>query len=388
MNARRLLTLPLMLTATAALAVLPGTAVYLPSVGRLQGECPGNPPVCAQWRTTAWIFNPSTTETATVDVAFLVRDDDNQTPLTEQVSVGPGGSQELDDLFQTLFHLDDVKGALRFTSNKSVVVTGRIYDANVQTNKGTGTAGQFFRGAAATEAIGTGESVDLIGLAQDDTGAWRTNFGFVETTGQTCTVTVQAFDTLGAPLGGARTFSVLPYSQRQYGIGEIQGGPGLNRRLRVAVTDGEGKVIAFGSRIDNRTGDPSTVEMAGQGRDGVYLATLDKTTYDTPMAFTVAGGQLTRLDATILVTAEDVAACQGGELFRIAGPLAQPVVLEEGGGFSFVVTSVVDGATVSLQIDGAITVNSALSGTVAQAVSNAGTCSGSKTWPLIGARQP
>lgn len=388
MKARHLLVLPLLLPAAAAFAVLPGTDVYLPSVGRGQGVCVGNPPVCAQWRTTAWMFNPSATETAVVDVAFLRRDADNRAPLTQQVAVVPGESRELDDLFQTLFVIDGVYGALRFTSLTPVVVTGRIYDTNVQTNKGTGTAGQFFRGAAATEAIGLGELVDLVGLAQDDAGAWRTNFGFVETAGASCTVAVQAFDEQGAPLGGARTFPVLPYSQRQFGIGEIQGGPGVNRRLRVTVTDGPGKVMAFGSRIDNRTGDPSTVEMAGHGRDGVYVGTLDKTAYDTPMVLTVAGGAVTRLDATVVVTAEDVAACQGGELFRLEGLLAQPVVLEDGGGFSFVASAVVGGISVSLQIDGAVTPAGALAGTVTQSVSNAGACSGNVTWPLAGARRP
>ncbi len=388
MTTRILLVLPFMLAATSAVGVLPGTDLYLPSVGRLQGECPGNPPVCALWRTTVWVYNPSTTDSATVDVAFLARGDDNRTPLTEQILVGPGASQELGDLFQSLFHINDVKGALRFTSDRPVVVTGRIYDENVQTNKGSGTAGQFFRGADVREAIGTGESVDLIGLAQDDTGAWRTNFGFVETTGQTCTVTVQAFDGLGTALGGARTFSVLPFSQLQPNIQEIQGGPGENRRLRVSVTEGSGKVLAFGSRIDNRTGDPSTVEMAGQGRDGEYVGTLDKATYDTPISFTVAGGAVTRLDTTVLVTAEDVGTCQGGELFRLEGPLAQPVVLEDGGGFSFVASASISGVSVSLQIDGAITVNGTLSGTVETTVSNAGPCSGSKSWPMAGARQP
>jgi len=388
MKTRSLLALPIMLAATSAFAVLPGTDVYLPSVGRGQGLCPGNPPVCAQWRTSAWVFNSSTTDSATVDVAFLRRDADNRTPLTEQIVVGPGESRELGDLFFSLFHVDSVYGALRFTSNRPVAVTGRIYDENVQTNKGSGTAGQFFRGADGREAIGTGEFVDLIGLAQDDTGAWRTNFGFVETTGQACTVTVQAFDTLGNALGGARTFSVVPYTQRQYNVQEIQGGPGENRRLRVAVTEGAGKVLAFGSRIDNRTGDPSTVEMAGQGRDGVYVGFLDKTTYDTPISFTVAGGAVTRLDATILVTAEDVGTCQGGELFRLQGLLAQPVVLEDGGGFSFVASAVVGGVSVSLQVDGAIAVNGSLAGTVETTLSNAGTCSGSKSWPMGGARQP
>ena len=388
MHARRLLAPALMLIATAAFAVLPTTDGYLPSVGRGPGLCVGNPPVCAQWRTTAWVFNPSTTEFATVDVQFLRRDADNRAPATQQITVQPGETRELDDVFQTLFGLDEVYGALRFTAAKPVVVTGRISDANVVTNKGSGTAGQFFRGAAATEAIGLRESVDLIGLAQDQAGVWRTNFGFVETTGESCTVVVQAFDPLGTPLGSSRSFVTRPFSQRQFNIGEVQGALGSNRRLRLSVSEGQGKVIAFGSRIDNLTGDPSTVEMAGAGRDGVYVGFLDKTTYDTPMVLTVAGGAVSRLDATLLVTAEDVATCPGGELVRLQGPLTQPVLLDELGDFSFIVDSNVGGVSVSLQVDGLIAVDGALTGTVATTLGNVAGCSGSKTWPLVGARRP
>ena len=40
------------------------------------------------------------------------------------------------------------------------------------------------------------------------------------------------------------------------------------------VTGGTGRVIAAGSRVDNATTDPSTIEMSGGGRVGTYLCRL------------------------------------------------------------------------------------------------------------------
>ena len=162
---------------------------------------------------------------------------------------------------------------------------------------------------------------------------------------------------------------------------------GTNQRIRVAVTGGTGRVIANASRMDNRTGDPATMEMVGGGREGTYVCKVDKGNYDTPITLTVAGGAVTALDATIVFTDEDVAFLHGGELLQLAGPLPQPVFYDETGAFSFVVTDPnVGGVGVSLQLSGTITVTGQVRGTATTTLTGAGTCSGSKTWPFTGAK--
>jgi hypothetical protein len=102
---------------------------------------------------------------------------------------------------------------------------------------------------------------------------------------------------------------------------------------------------------------------------------------------TVAGGAVTALDATIVFTDEDVASCSGGELLQLAGPLPEPVFYDETGAFSFVVSNPnVGGVAVSLQVNGAISVTGQVRGTVTTTLTGAGACSGSKTWPLVGAK--
>jgi hypothetical protein len=249
--------------ATAALAVTPGTELYLPSVGHAQGSCQSG--VCAQWRSDAWVFNPDATKAAKVTIYFLQRGESNPTPaVAGPLTIAPGETKELADVVLATFGKEGY-GALRFLSDNPVFVTGRIYDENVVTSKGAGTAGQFFAGLPATQAIGAGQATDVVGLAQDAQGVWRSNFGFVETTGKAVTVAVELLDSKGVLLaswipGGSEALG--GYGAQQFAISKIPSAPqGVNQRVRVRATAGSGKLLAFASRIDNRTGDPSTVEM-------------------------------------------------------------------------------------------------------------------------------
>lgn len=292
-----LVALSLLAAALPALAVAPATDVYLPSVGHAQGACPGG--ICSQWRTDAWIFNPGTTA-ATVQIYFLQRDHENTAPTPQTVTVAAGETKEYVDIIYSLFNLDGVYGALRFVSNVEVVVTGRIYDENVQTNKGTGTAGQFFAGMSSQSAIGSGESTELVGLAQDSASLWRSNFGFVETAGASATLEVKRLDATGATLA-TKTYSLRAREPQQFAITDIGGPLGTNQRVTIKVTGGSGRVLAFASRLDNRTGDPSTVEMTTKpavaahttGRfDGIVL-TPDGTLVDGGVELTVSNLGLT-----------------------------------------------------------------------------------------------
>jgi len=254
-----LVALLILLTLTPATqAVEAGRDLYLASVGHGQGQCPGG--VCSEWRSDAWIYNPSASSTATVEVSFLQRDQANLSPPSQTVSVAPGETRELLDVVLSLFGLDGAYGALRFVSDNDVVVTGRVYDENVQTNIGTGTAGQFFAAQPAGMAIGLDQGTDLIGLAQDADDTWRSNFGLVETSAAAVTVEATSRDASGAVLATA-TYQLEPREVIQRSITEIGGELGTNQRIEVQVTGGSGRVLAFASRLDNRTGDPSTVEM-------------------------------------------------------------------------------------------------------------------------------
>jgi len=387
-------TLLCVLMAGTALAVMPGTDLFVPAVAHAQGF--GG----VQWRADLWILNPSTSQSAVVTVYLLLRQP-NPSPASQSVTVGPGETAYFNDVVGAgLFGQSDASGGLRVTSNVPVVVTAESYNANVTTTKGTGTSGQFFGGVPAALAVGAGDATDVIGLDQDaasDTGKFRSNLALVETTGGASTVdfVLDRFDSDGALVGSwacdgtnPACAPLGPWEVRQLNLVLSTFAPplGTNQRVKVRVTGGSGRLIAAGSRIDNVTGDPSTVEMSGGGRTGSYLCKVARSDYETPFTLSVDGGAVTALDATILFTDADVSTC-GGQVLRLSGPLQQPVYYDDEGAFNFVVTNPnVGGAAVTLTVAGTITVTGAVSGNVTVALANVPGCNGSKAWPFTGVK--
>ena len=387
---KALLALSFVLMAGSVMATVPGTDLYVPAVGHGLGQTVNG--VQANWRGDVWIFNPSATQNATVNIYLLLRNQGNPNPAVRTITVNAGETRYLPDIVFVTFGADNTYGGLRIVSSIPVEVSGRSYDANVTVvNKTQGTSGQFFSGVPADLAIGLGDSTDIIGLDQDGVqtnGDWRSNLAFVETTGNPVDLTISRLDANGTALGSiTQHLDGREVFQINYVITAIGGTTGENQRIHVAVTGGSGRVITNASRLDNRTGDPATIEMLGEGREGTYVCRQDKTTFDTPITLTVAGGAITAVDATIVFTDEDVASCSGGELLALAGPLPQAVFYDDTGAFSFSLSNPnVDGVGVTLQVNGTIDPRGQVTGTVTTTLSGAGSCSGTVSWPLVGGK--
>lgn len=256
-----------LVVASAVVALPPAKEAFILSAG--QGPGSGT----SQWRTDVWIFNPSTTQKATVDIYFLPRTTGSagNTNLTSRrVEVNALETRELAAILSTTFGLAGTNfGALRFVSDLDVVVTGRIFDANVrvQGQTATGTAGQFYPGLPAALAIGSGQFTDVVGL-QEDTAA-RSNLAFVEVTGNAASLRLERLNAAGV-VQATVTEAIGAYGARQINrvLQTLQGGNTANQRVRVTVTGGTGKVLVAASRLDNITNDPFTIEMtttAGTG---------------------------------------------------------------------------------------------------------------------------
>lgn len=375
-----------------AVALTPTTEQYVPSVAHALGQEVNG--VRSQWLGDVWVFNPNQ-QAAQVDIYLLLRGQPNPVPEKRLFVVGAGETRYLPDIVLSEFGLENAAGALRVISSLPVVVTGRSYDANVTVEakqRGAGSAGQFFAGQPANTAIATGEHVDVIGLDQDQegtNGTWRSNLALVETAGKQVQLDVQRLDASGVVVGSIPvTLREREARQLDLVLWTIAATPGANQRLRVTCTGGTGKVLVSASRIDNRTGDPATVEMAGQGLDGTYVCRVDKTTYDTPVSLTVIDNAITHLEATVLFTDEDAGSgCSGGELLHVDQDLTPAPVLDEGE-FSFQASGSAGGLGVSMQLVGAILPTTRVTGTVTTTLTGAGGCSGTKQWTLTGARLP
>ena len=303
---KTLATLFLVMVAGTALATVPGTELYVPAVGHGLGAVSNG--VQAWWRGDVWIFNPSTTQPATVDIFLLLRNQANPNPAVQRITVNAGETRYLPDIVFNTFGLDNTYGGLRIVSNIPVVVSGRSYDANVTVvGKGQGTAGQFFSGVPASLAIGLGDTTDVIGLDQDGlqtSGLWRSNLAFVETTGNPVDLTIYCINSNGTVLGSIpQHLEGYQVSQINYVITSILNTTGTNERIHLAVTGGSGRVIANASRLDNRTGDPATIESVMIHTVGLFEGIV----LDASTGTAVDGGIQLQISAGALTTYSGVA---------------------------------------------------------------------------------
>jgi hypothetical protein len=324
------------LLAGSVLATVPGRDLYVPAVGHGLGQSVNG--VRANWRSDVWIFNPSNTQNATISIYLLLRDQANLNPAVRTVTVNAGETRYLDDIVNTTFGLDNTFGGLRIVSSLPVEVSGRSYDANVTVvGKSQGTAGQFFSGVPADLALGPGDSTDIIGLDQDGlqtSGDWRSNLAFVETTGNSVTLTVSLLDANGTLINSkAYTLQGREVHQVNYVITDIGGSTGQNVRIHVAVTGGSGAVITNASRVDNRTGDPATVESIMVHLGGRFEGVVESST-----GALIDGGIQLQLDSGALASYSGVAGIPcGSDSFTLdfsPDPGTGPFTISNAGTFS------------------------------------------------------
>ncbi len=250
-----------------------GTDLFLPSVGRAAGV--------ADWYTTIWVHNPEPLA-AEVQFFFLKRNQANPSPMPVVVKVPSGETLRYADVLAELFDTSGF-GAIRIVSDRPILVTSRIFSKAAGDNDDD-SKGQDLPGIPASFAIGAGERTEILGVYQRQPASssdFRTNYGFVETTGSFCTVQVTPIDGDGAPLATPMSYDMHAFEQRQVQFSvEFPSVSTTNARLEVRVTSGIGRVIAFGSSIANRSQDPTTFEMQfrdaliGGGGEVVHDGTL------------------------------------------------------------------------------------------------------------------
>lgn len=207
------------------------------------------------WRSDVRIFNATPATEAEVRL-FLIppTGSNNIGPLQSDVIVPHGSVVALDDLVSTRFGLDSGHGSLLVQDPTGTVVHGT---SRTYTTSSSGTFGQFVPPRVADDqSTGAGEpAVIVLPTAGADR---RVNIGITETTGQPAKVAVTLLDSQSGVALGASTFhEVKPYANIQINgvLPDHERAPGSDPYVAVAVVQGAGRVTAYGSVIDNRTGD-------------------------------------------------------------------------------------------------------------------------------------
>src|SRR5439155_9128822 len=207
----------------------------------------------ASWRTDLRIFN-SGTEATPAKLTYYPQGNPGA-PQEATITVAAGEVRAVDNALQTLYNLTNSGGQIIVTTpaNAPLVVTARTYNQTT-----TGTYGQFIPGVTPAESIAAGDAaLQILQVEQSD--RIRTNVGLSETTGKPATVEVS----LVLPDSKVTPKVSIPLAAnefRQISVSDFGAGTVYNGRVTVKVIDGDGKVTAYGSAVDQITQDPTYVK--------------------------------------------------------------------------------------------------------------------------------
>jgi hypothetical protein len=220
---------PIYLQATAPPS---GSAAIIPAVGRAPGANG------TFWRSDVRMFNPTG---APINVAFRFRG------ATQVATIMPQRTVVFADIVSS-FGVSSGSGALEVIwSGSAPIIASRTYT----TAAGGGTFGQSI-----DPVRSFGYDSYVPGLRSDT--SFRSNVGFVNGGDTTIGVGVLLLSSNGQEIASA-SFQLAPKAQVQYSIGSLF--PGVNVAALGTVTlqahtDNAPALFAYGSMVDNSSGDP------------------------------------------------------------------------------------------------------------------------------------
>jgi hypothetical protein len=221
--------------------------VIIPAAGRAAGANG------TFWRSDLVLLNESPFLT-TVYVRYLVAGKDNRDAPVQSVAIRAGSTRVITDVL-SWFGLTAGSGALELTWSGGVapIIASRTYTTDA-------TGGTY--GQSIDPVMTFGRDLYVAGLRSDS--AYRSNIGFVNGGDEAMNVNVTLLSPTGETLATG-SVSVQPRSQTQYGLASLF--PSVNTATLgnftlQARTNGGPALFAYGSMVDNATGDP--VFFAGE----------------------------------------------------------------------------------------------------------------------------
>jgi hypothetical protein len=229
------------------------TVSYLPSLANADGLNG------THWRSDVTLYNASL-NTAAVDLALLEQGSDNSFPRVAHLTVPGRTGMMVPNALGTLFGWQGTAALRVSVSGGDLRASARTY-----TLRAEGTSGQYISATPAAAAALPGATLQLIGLARsaDTSAGFRTNLGLVNPSAFAITVDVDLFSD-GSHERGALRYDLPPFGFLQVtdiflavGASEVSGG-----RAVVSTDTSGGAVLAYASRVDNTSGDPSFLAPA------------------------------------------------------------------------------------------------------------------------------
>lgn len=224
-----------------------------------------------------------TANTMKYDVHFTPSGvDGTQTGTSSTIELAPNATLALDDIVSSLFGTGTTSSATGmlevrpittasssggFLSGITTTALRQLQTAassrtyNFTTN---GTFGQYIPAIPFADFVGRladNGSANILSLQQvSQSSAYRSNFGFAEGSGKPVDLQVRVYDAANTLL---TTIGVSLQAREHRQINGMLASAGINNlsngRVEVQVTNGDGKVTAYVSAVDNNTNDPLLV---------------------------------------------------------------------------------------------------------------------------------
>lgn len=202
------------------------------------------------WVTEGSIVNPGE-EDAQVVVEFVADNDPDNPRVAGPATIPPRSAIRFDNVVEELFGTH-ASGSLWVDADQPVIANTRTFNAT-----GAATFGQGIGGITKNDVLGAGDgSVYIVGLKQ--TKSFRSNFLFQEVSGNDATVEAQIFDATGT-LVASGSIDVPARTKWQKPI-TLLGITTLKAGYAMLSVNGDGKIAAMASVIDQVTGDATSLD--------------------------------------------------------------------------------------------------------------------------------
>ncbi len=205
------------------------------------------------WTTDVEINNVSN-QSVTYQFKLLPRGADNSDATASlEYQLAPNSGARYSDIWGE-FSAEEGAGAVEVVcaEPENLLVMSRTFN--------TGDAGTFGQGIAAISddhTFGIGDRPRLIQLSQS--GNFRSNIGFVNTTDQEIRLEVQFYNNNAAVLGTS-SINLAPFSNAQWSEAFTRvTSDGVFGYVEVWTTAEDARFFTYGSVVDKRTGDPTTI---------------------------------------------------------------------------------------------------------------------------------
>ncbi len=224
---------------------IPGRRAWSDAARHVPAVIRGDGAAGTRWRSDLWISNLSSRE-GSFRVTWIPR---GEAQRSSDVVLAPGASASFEDLLERLFGAEAGTGQARIeTDLPAWIASSRAWSAG-----GGGTYGQWVPALAASDATSAAEGKLAIPHLTNDR-RFRTNIGVTEVGGRPAAAVIRLADAAGTEIWST-SIALEAGEQRQIALAAA-GAPEFSNGYAWVEPEGEGRIVAYGSVVDNVSGDP------------------------------------------------------------------------------------------------------------------------------------